>query len=73
MKSDQLQACYAHWYKRQEDGEHPFLFKQVDPADIRIAGRKRKQHENNDKHGDSGEEEDIYEQPPSAESETVSK
>lgn len=42
MKSDALQACYAHWYTRQENGERAFLFKSVDPGDIRVPRRKRK-------------------------------
>jgi hypothetical protein len=43
MKSDTLQACYAHWYMRQENGERAFLFKYVDPADIQVPRKKRKQ------------------------------
>jgi hypothetical protein len=43
MKSDTLQACYAHWYTRQENGQRAFLFKSVDPGDIRSPQKKRKQ------------------------------
>ena len=35
MKSEALQACIRHWYKRQEAGEHAFEFKFVLPSDSR--------------------------------------
>jgi hypothetical protein len=71
MKSDQLQACYAHWYKRQEHGDPSFIFKHVDPSDVRTPGRKRKQKAHN--HDDSGDEEDIPTAPPSPEPMSESK
>ena len=35
MKSEALQSCIRHWYKRQEAGECPFEFKFVLPSDSR--------------------------------------
>ena len=35
MKSEALQSCIWHWYKRQEAGECPFEFKFVLPSDSR--------------------------------------
>jgi hypothetical protein len=57
MKSDALQACYAHWFTRQENGERAFLFKSVDPGDIRVPQRKRKQKAA--KGSDSDDEEEV--------------
>jgi len=57
MKSEPLQACYVHWYTRQENGERAFLFKSVDPGDIRVPRKKRKQKAA--KHSDSDDEEDV--------------
>ena len=71
MKSEALQACYAHWYTRQENGERAFLFKSVDPADLRVSGRKRKQKVN--KGGDADDEDDVHEPEPSPEPDRQNK
>lgn len=63
MKSDALQACYAHWYTRQGNGERAFVFKSVDPGDIRVPRKKRKQ--NAAKCRDSDDEEEVSQREPS--------
>jgi hypothetical protein len=42
MKSDALQACHSHWYKRQQKGYQAFIFKHLHPSDLCISGKKRK-------------------------------
>ena len=71
MKSEALQACYAHWYTRQENGECAFLFKSVDPADIRVPRRKRKQK--GAKGSDSDDEDEVSEMDPSTDPEPQHK
>jgi hypothetical protein len=58
MKADALQTCYAHWYKRQEQGERAFMFKSVDAADKRVPEQKRKRQAET---GDSDEEDGVQE------------
>jgi len=50
MKSEALQSCIRHWYKRQEAGECPFEFKYVLPSDDRP-------HHNRAADGDDSDEE----------------
>jgi hypothetical protein len=67
MKSEALQACYLHWYTRQMNGERAFRFKHVDPADKRVHQKIRKQTALSD------DEDELPENPPSADSAPDSK
>jgi hypothetical protein len=71
MKSDTLQACYAHWYTRQENGERAFLFKYVEPGAIRVPRRKRKQKVA--RRSDSDDEEEVSQTEPSTDPEPKPK
>jgi hypothetical protein len=50
MKSEALQSCIRHWYKRQEAGQRPFEFKYVLASDDRP-------HHNSAPDGDDSDEE----------------
>jgi hypothetical protein len=42
MRGETLQSCYAHWYKRQEQGERAFIFRSVHAGDKRVPQDKKK-------------------------------
>jgi hypothetical protein len=48
MKSESLQSCIQHWYKRQDAGENPFHFKHVNPADFRAVQKNSAYTDDND-------------------------
>jgi hypothetical protein len=36
MKANEIYSCLRHWYKRQNSGQVPFVWKDVVPVDRRV-------------------------------------
>jgi hypothetical protein len=64
MKSEALQSCYSFWHARQKAGDDAFMFKHVNPSDLRISSQKRKSTPDHEEE-DSGQHVTTLDLPPS--------